>query len=191
MQERTRILVEIALTVALCAVLNYVRIWQMPQGGSISLDMLPIIVLALRRGTRVGVIAGVVFGCIDASLDPSVVHPIQFLLDYPVAFGAVGLAGIFAPAWDSAVRAGDIRRGIVTAVIPGTLLAAAARYAAHVVSGVVFFGQFAPEGQPVLLYSALYNSFVFVSAIVCCAAASVVLPALARVAPVNAAPSGR
>lgn len=187
MQERTRTLVEIALTVALCAVLNYVKIWQMPQGGSISLDMLPIIVLALRRGSRVGVLAGVIFGCVDAALDPQVVHPIQFLLDYPVAFGLVGLAGLFAPAWASAVSAGDTRRGILTAVIPGTAVGAAGRFAAHVVSGVVFFAMYAPEGQPVWLYSMLYNSFVFVSAIVCGAAASAVMPALARIVPVKTA----
>jgi len=185
MRERTRILVEIALTVALCAVLNYVKVWQMPQGGSVSLDMLPLFVLALRRGPAVGVVAGVLFGVIDAALEPVIVHPVQFLLDYPIAFGAVGLAGLFASSWQTSARSGRIGRGIGVALVPAVLLGSAARYAAHVTSGVVFFGEYAPEGQPVILYSAIYNSFVFVSAIACGIAAAAVLPALAKLQPVD------
>jgi thiamine transporter ThiT len=50
----------------------------------------------------------------------------------------------------------------------------------HVLSGYVFFASFAPKDQPVLAYSMLYNSFVFVAAGVCFVCAAAVLPALAR-----------
>jgi len=185
MQERTRTLVEIALTVALCAVLNYVKVWQMPQGGSVSLDMLPLFVLALRRGPVVGIVAGVLFGVVDAALEPVVVHPVQFLLDYPVAFGAVGLAGLLSRSWQASMSSGRTARGIAVALVPAVVLGSTARYVAHVTSGVVFFGQYAPEGQPVILYSAIYNSFVFVSAVVCGIAAAAVLPALSKIQPVD------
>ena len=94
--ERTRVLVEIALTVALSAVLSMLAV-RLPinfAGGTISLSMVPILVLALRRGVFPGVIAGVLFGCVDYLIEPFFVAPIQVLLDYPIAFGAVGLAGL-------------------------------------------------------------------------------------------------
>ena len=50
--------------------------------------MVPIFVLALRRGLVPGMIAGAVYGCVDLLIDPFVVHPVQLLLDYPVAYCA-------------------------------------------------------------------------------------------------------
>lgn len=179
---RTRILVEIALSVALAAVLNMLKIFHMPQGGTVSLGMLPLIVLAIRHGAGVGILGGLLYGVIDFFVDPfPPVHWIQYLLDYPVAYGAVGLAGIGAGAWRRAVERGQAIAGVWKAVLPATAVGIAGRYLAHLISGAVFFGMYAPEGQPIWVYSALYNLYVPISGVLCMIAGAAVLPALARV----------
>jgi len=184
--ERTRIIVEIGLTLALCAALKMFAI-RLPiniAGGTISLDMLPIMVLALRRGVWVGVLSGALWGVTDLAFEPYAVYPIQFLLDYPIAFGLVGLAGLGSNRFNSMASEGRAVAGALWAT-PWMLLGATGRLIAHVVSGVVFFAANAPAGQPVFLYSLTYNlSYWVPSTIATVAAALVVLPVLARAVPV-------
>lgn len=180
--NRTRILVEVALTVALAVVLNLVKLWRMPYGGDVSLEMLPILVLAMRRGWRPGVLAGALYGVVSLMFGAVVVHWAQFVLDYPLAYAVVGAAGVFAPVVRRARDADRAYLGwIVAAVGTGSLL----RFAAHFASGLVFFGQYAPAGQPVWLYSLLYNgSYMVPAAVLCAVAAALILPALEKAAPV-------
>ncbi|HET7271294.1 MAG TPA: energy-coupled thiamine transporter ThiT [Rubrobacter sp.] len=140
----TRVLTEAAIAVALSFVLGLVVLFKMPYGGTVSLEMIPLILLALRQGPVVGTVAGVAYGLLDLVIDPFMVHPVQVLLDYPLAFGALGLAGLFRPT--------------VRGAIVGTTVAVLARFACHFVSGVVFFASYAPEGWNVYLYSAAYNA---------------------------------
>jgi thiamine transporter len=140
----TRVLTEAALAVALAFVLGFVVLFKMPFGGSVSLEMIPLILLALRQGWRVGIIAGAAYGLLDLAIDTYVVHPVQLLLDYPLAFGVLGLAGLFRPT--------------VRGAILGTTLAVLARFLCHFLSGVIFFASYAPEGWNPLLYSAAYNA---------------------------------
>lgn len=183
MSSRTRTITEIALTVALAAVLNSLKVWQMPQGGNVSLGMLPIIVLGLRRGLGPGLVAGGLYGFVDFLINPfPPVHWIQFGLDYPVAYLAVGLAGVTAGLLARGLAA-DRQRTVWMSVWAGVAAGSLARYVSHVASGVVFFGSFAPKGQPVLVYSLLYNTYVLVSAVLCGVAAMLVIPALDRVLP--------
>jgi thiamine transporter len=139
-----RTIAEIAVAIALASVLHLVKLWEMPQGGSITLGtMVPLFVLSLRRGPVIGIIAGGLYGIFEGwvlSGGRFFFHPVQVILDYPLAFALLGVAGFFPryPAF-------------------GVTLAAAARYLAHVVSGVVFFAQYAPKGQPIWLYSLGYN----------------------------------
>jgi thiamine transporter len=180
--QRVAVLVEIALAIALAAVLNTLKIWRMPNAGTVSFVMLPITVLALRRGLLVGLVTGALYGVLDFFIDPyPPVHWIQPLLDYPVAYACVGLAGIVALAWRSQASRGPSAQfpWLVIAVAVATV----ARYAVHVVSGVVFFGEYAPPGQPVLVYSLIYNLYVPLSGALALAAAAVVLPALQRAVP--------
>lgn len=176
--SRVRILAEIGLTVALSAVLGLVAIWHLPQGGSISLVMLPILVLALLRGPAVGVTAGALYGVIDYMIEPYFFHPAQVLLDYPIAYALVGLAGVFSVRWRLLAAEGTTGRAIALAVAPAVALGSLGRYAAHVLSGLVFFASYAPEGQAPLVYSALYNSFVLISGALCGLIISAVLPPL-------------
>ncbi len=185
MQERrTRLLLEIALTIALAAVLSMFTIWRMPQGGSVSLSMLPLFVLAFRRGLLPGLAAGALYGLVDLLVNPFIVHWVQLLLDYPVAYMLVGLSGAVSGALHRSLRARDTRRTALLIGV-GVILGAAGRYVAHFLSGLVFFGHFAPEGQPVWLYSAIYNLYVPISAVVCFAAAVFIVHALSGILPVS------
>lgn len=180
--SRVRTGVEVGLTVALCAVLSFISPWQMPQGGSPSLSMLPIFVLAILRGWRPGVLAGVIYGVVDFMLEPYFFTPVQVLLDYPLAYALCGLAGVVSARWWRLSDAEDGSKAALLALVPGVAIGALGRYAAHVLSGIVFFSAYAIEaGQAPLIYSLAYNSFVLVSGVACAILAAAILPLLRRV----------
>jgi len=89
----TRDLVIVSVAAALSTALSFLRLFELPQGGSVTLDTLPIFYVAFWRGAGVGVSAGALSGLIQLLLRPFAVHPLQVLLDYPLAMGACGLAG--------------------------------------------------------------------------------------------------
>lgn len=168
--RNVRVLTEAALAIALAFVLGFVKVLDLPFGGSISLEMVPLILFALRQGAMPGVLAGTVYGFLNLMVDPFIVHPVQVLLDYPVAFGVLGLAGLFRPT--------------TVGTILGTLAATAARFVAHFVSGVVFFATFAPEGWNPAVYSAAYNAIYLVpSLIIAVVGVRLLLAALAQARP--------
>jgi len=162
---QTKILAEIIIFVALAGALSLIShsFFSLPQGGSINLGMVPILWLALRRAPKIGIFAGAVFGFVDFALTPSsIVHPLQLMLDYPLAFACLGLAGFFRN---------------LTAAGPaiGVLVAGGGRFLCHFASGVVFFSMYAPEGMNPLVYSAIYNATYLVPAIVVCTGIIVLL----------------
>lgn len=178
--SRTRLAAEAGLSVALAAVLQLIAVWQLPQGGSYSLTMLPIFVFAIVRGTRAGLSAGALYGVIDLIMKPYIYTWAQVALDYPIAYAMCGLAGVTSTQWHALMAAGRRGAAFWRAVVPGIALGALGRYAAHVLSGVVFFSSYAIElGQIPLLYALGYNSFVLVSGALCAAVAGAVLPPLA------------
>jgi thiamine transporter len=182
---RTRTLVEAGLTIALAYVLGRFILFKLPFGGSVSLDMLPILIFALRRGLVPGVLTGAVYGLLNYTLDPvQIVHPIQFLLDYGVAYGLVGLAGIGAASWKRLFASGRPWFAGIAIALPACLLGVVARFAAHFVSGIVYFGQYAPAGQPVWLYSLIYNaSYMVPSGLACLLLVLLILPTLQKAVP--------
>ena len=161
----TRVLTEAALAIALAFVLGLIKVFQMPFGGSISLEMVPLILLALRQGPFVGIVAGAAYGLLDLAIEPFIVHPVQVIFDYPLAFGVLGLAGFFQPT--------------VRGAILGTVVAVLARFICHFVSGIVFFASYAPEGWNPLIYSAAYNAaYLIPSLIIALVVVAVLLRAL-------------
>jgi thiamine transporter len=101
MDERkfpTKILTEISVVVALSFILKDILppIYSLPQGGSITIGgLVPLLWFALRRGFRYGLLAGFVYGLAHMAFGGYVINPVQGLLDYPLAFAALGLAGLF------------------------------------------------------------------------------------------------
>ncbi len=191
------VLVEIALAVALTAVLHTLAIYQLPQGGRISLEMLPIFVMAFRRGTLAGVLTGLLASPLIYVLEPFFVHPLQFILDYPLAFALLGLAGVFRPLWarylaayTESGKSAELTKGLALAITPGVLLGGLLRFASHTLSGVLFIGLFAPEvaksGQNVWLYSIAYNgTYMLPTTLACLVIMLILAPALERVIPVR------
>lgn len=133
-----------ALMIALATVLGQIKVFSMPQGGSVTLfSILPIVVCGYLLGTRRGVMAGFCVGLINLIFGPYVIHPVQLLLDYPVAFGALGLSGLTS----------NMKNGLTKGYILGII----GRYICAVLSGVIFFGEYAPEGFNAWTWSLWYN----------------------------------
>ncbi len=149
------------ISVALSFALSYVRLWQMPQGGSVTFaSLLPVMLFAYVYGPKKGVLVGIIYGVLQAIQDPYIIHPAQFFLDYPIAFAMVGFAGAF-----SEVKALDKLPQVK--FVLGAILAGALRYLSHVLSGVFAFNAYALDQNQsnFWLYSLAYNSFVFVDLI--------------------------
>ncbi len=133
-----------AVLIAIAMVLAQIRLFTMPQGGSVTLlSMLPIALCAYLLGPRRGIMAGIALGLVNLIFGPYVIHPVQLLLDYPLAFGAMGIGGLF--------RNG--KNGLTKTYLVGIL----GRYICAFISGVVFFGAYAPEGFNAVTWSLWYN----------------------------------
>ncbi len=146
-------LVNIALLLGLALILHEVRIFHMPQGGSVTLGgMVPLLLLAYRYGPAVGVLGGFLFGCINLFQNPYILHPVQVLFDYPLPYMCMGLAGLWPKQ-----------------LFFGTGVAFLGRMLCHVISGVVFFASFAPAGQSPLLYSLIFNGTYLIPEYIICA----------------------
>lgn len=133
-----------SLLIAIAMVLSNIKLFTMPQGGSVTLlSLLPIAVVTYLYGTKRGVMAGVALGLVNLIFGPYVIHPVQLLLDYPIAFGALGLGG--------ALR--DSKNGLTKVYLTGVF----ARYFCAVMSGIIFFGAYAPKGFSAVTWSIWYN----------------------------------
>lgn len=141
---KTKILVESSLCIALVLILSTIKLFRLPQGGSITLEMLPLLVLSMRWGVKWGVLSGIVAGTLQIAFGGFFVHPLQVLLDYPIALGAIGLSGI----WKNHL-------------IAGSLFAGGVRLFCHVLSGVIFFAAYAPPTENIWIYSFIYNLMFF------------------------------
>jgi thiamine transporter len=160
-----RLIAEIGLTLALGIVLHMIPIYQLPQGGRITPgSLVPIFVLSIRRGYKVGMLTGAIFGLLVYLIEPFFVHPIQFILDYPLAFSLLGISGVI--------------RGIpAIGIIAGTIC----RLLSHIVSGVVYFSSYAPKGMNPWVYSISYNSSVILpDAILALLITIIILPKLPK-----------
>jgi len=151
-RNQIRIMTEIGMAVALSAIFNFLPLWKMAQGGSVSLEMLPILIIALRWGVGPGLMAGALYGLLQLVLGAYIVHPVQLVLDYPLPYALVGLAGIFSSKIDLKKKM-PTYGWLLLAVFLGGL----ARFFSHFLSGAIFFAQYAPEGQNPWIYSAIYN----------------------------------
>ena len=151
-----RAIAEIGVAIALSAVLSWLAQafpLRMPQGGSFGLEMLPILFIAVRRGVVPGVVAGGLFGLLQltgVAGTPYIYHPLQALLDYPLAFAGLGLAGL--------VSVGSLDQpGNVVRLAAAVTIGAGARFVCHFLSGLIFFAEYAPAWEAPWLYSLTYN----------------------------------
>jgi len=139
--QRVRLLAEATVFIAMTIVLKDVLppIYELPQGGSVTIaGLVPLLWFALRRGLKYGVFAGFIYGLIHAILPGAyIIHPVQGLLDYPLAFAALGLAG-------------SLKRIPVLGVAAGI----AGRFLCSFAAGIIFFTALSIDG---VVASAVYN----------------------------------
>lgn len=140
------------LMLAMAVILTAFPFYRMPNGGSLTLGgMLPLFFISFAYGPEVGMLAGFAYSLMNLVMAPYILHPVQVLFDYPLPFMALGLAGCF-PRHHMA--------GITAAV--------AVRLFFHFLSGVVFFGSYAPAGTSIYLYSFVTNLTYLLPNLVIC-----------------------
>lgn len=146
-----------AIAIAMSFALSYARFIKLPQGGSVTFaSLLPLMIYCAMFGTRRGVVVCLIYGFLQALQDTYIIHPLQFLLDYPLAFGMISASGIF-------FERTPIRKNKLAAFIIGAIIAVVLRYACHICSGTFAFGADAPDtASSFFAYSAAYNSFTMV-----------------------------
>lgn len=141
----TRRLAFCAMAIALGTVLSNIKLFKFPTGGSITLlSMLVVCLPGYFFGPGAGILTGIAYGVLQLLIDPYVLYPMQLVVDYLLAFGALGLSGLFSNA----------RNGL----IKGYIAAVLGRFVFAVISGWVFFGEYAWEGWNPLPYSLAYNA---------------------------------
>ncbi len=155
-KNKTHVLVECGLLIAMATILGYIPIYEMPMGGSITLcSTLPLLMISYRHGWKWGVISATVHGVIQMILGfKNVLYCTTLLtmvgcalLDYILAYAVLGFAVVFAKGNSTKLM------GVVSgAVITGLL-----RFLCSFVSGILIWGGYAPEGTPVWIYSLMYN----------------------------------
>lgn len=139
-----RKLVFSAMGIALAMVTSYIKVWEMPMGGSVTLlSMLFICLIGYWFGAKYGIITGAAYGLLQFVVDPYVLSIPQVLFDYLFAFGALGLSGFFS----------NRRYGLQIGYAVGVL----GRFVFSTLSGVIFFAAYAPEGMNPWVYSSLYQ----------------------------------
>lgn len=151
-----RMIANAALCMALATILSFIKLYEMPQGGSITpASMLPLLMFAYAYGVGPGVVMGFAYGLLQFVQGGWFVHPMQFLLDYPLCFAMLGFAGIanrLPEKWG---------------IIPGIVLGVFLRFVCAFLTGVFFWYEGAGE-QNVLVYSAVYNgTYLIPEAIIC------------------------
>lgn len=141
----TKKLVFSAMAIALGIVASRFKIFSMPTGGAITpFSMLFVSLVGYWFGLKYGLITGIAYGLLRLLIsDSGMISLPQVLLDYPLAFGALGLSGIFKE------RKWGLQLGLIVGIF--------GRFFFHLLSGVLFFGSYAPEGMNVWVYSASYN----------------------------------
>lgn len=158
----TRMMANASLCIALAFILSYVKLYEMPQGGSVTLaSMLPIFMFAYAYGVAPGLMIGFAYGLLQFVQGGWFVHPVQFLLDYPLAFAMLGFCGIARKLPDS------------WSMVPGIFLGTILRFFCAFLTGVFFWGEGAGD-QNVLIYSAVYNGTYLIPETVICLAFAMV-----------------
>jgi thiamine transporter len=180
-KKTTLILVECAMMIAMATVLSLIKIYNFPQGGSVTLaSMAPIVLVSYRHGIKWGLGAAFIYSLLQMILPPGFIPPpaqtfIAFaavvLLDYVIAFTVLGTASFFGKPFKNRALSGVIGAVAVTVL----------RLACHFLSGILVWSSYA-QGQPVWLYSLTYNgAYMLWEIIITAVVVAVLVPVLDRI----------
>ncbi|MDO5018296.1 MAG: energy-coupled thiamine transporter ThiT [Lagierella massiliensis] len=149
----TRFITEAGIMLALTFILNSIKLYEFPQGGSITPGgYVPLLLFGFRWGWKKGIMLGGIYGILDFFLGPYFLNVIQFLLDYPIAYAMLGLTGLFSNKLQIEGKTN------ITNLVLGTIFASLMRIVSAVISGVAFFSDYLPGEKSYVLESFLYNA---------------------------------
>ena len=181
----TQQLVVSAVMIALAAILSMIKVWAMPLGGSVTLlSMLPIVIISIRYGVKWGFVTSFLYAIVQIFMNLGVMMswgmtPAIWIgclvFDYLVAYGILGIAGLFRD------------RGVIGACA-GITLALVLRFVSHFISGSIFFDVWCPEGWNVYWYSICYNGTYMLPELIFTLVASILLfqlPAWKKIADIS------
>ena len=153
-RNNTSKLVLCAILVACSIILNQIKLFHAPFGGSVTLlSMFAATLCGYFCGLKYGLISGFSLGLLNLIFGGYVIHPVQLLLDYILAFTCLGLSGFF--------------RNKKYSLYTGYIVSVASRFIMSFLSGWIFFGDYAPEGMLPWLYSLLYQgSYIGIEAVI-------------------------
>lgn len=138
------------VSLALATVTSMIKIFHFPFGGSITLlSMLFVCLIGYFFGPKTGIIAAIAHGILQMFIDPVFYYPLQIVMDYILAFGSLGLAGLF---WKR-------KHGLVL----GYLLGITCRWFFAALSGYLFWAEYAWDGWNTLAYTMVYNGIYIFS----------------------------
>jgi thiamine transporter len=156
-----------AAAIALAVVTSFIKIVHFPMGGSITLfSMLFVVLIGYWYGPTVGIMAGVAYGLLQLIIDPYILSIPQLLIDYPFAFGALGISGFFS----------NRKHGLILGYLAGIL----GRYFFAFLSGVIFYGVYAADwNMSPVAYSLAYNG-IYIGAEGAVTIAVLLIPAVSK-----------
>ena len=161
--NRLRILMEVAIFAVISLILDLFipSTWAF----SMSFKMLPVIIVAFRRGIIPGVLSGFLWGFLQFAVGNAVILSVlQFFLEYFVAFAFIGFSGIVSKPLQQTIRKTPEKKfKQILIASTGLIIGSFARYVIHFIAGFIFWGEYAPEGQNAILYSFIVNISAFAS----------------------------
>lgn len=163
-------MIEIAIFGAIGYVLDQLKFSVWAQGGSVSLAMLPIVLMAIRRGISAGLATGLIVGLLNMTINPYIVHWAQATLDYLFAFTFVGFAALVREQVLDGAAANN-KKKIAWFVVLGTIVGGLLRFICHTIAGAIFFKEYAGD-QNAWIYSIVYNGTYMVPSIILTAIAA-------------------
>lgn len=133
-----------SISISFATVASFISLFSLPFGGSVTMfSMLFVCLTGYFYGPSIGIVSGLAFGFMNLIFNPYIVHPVQLILDYILAFSALGISGFFA----------NSKNGLIKGYLAGVL----GRYIFSILSGWIFFGQYAWDGWAALPYAIAYN----------------------------------
>lgn len=186
--KRLIMMIEASICGAMAMLLDLLPSIKITSVISISFAMVPIFIIALRRGVLAGILSGCVWEVLQfATGDADVLTPVQALIEYGIAFAAIGVAGVLKNSIQNEFAHGRKSKAI-TLVVTSVFIGSFSRYIWHFIAGFIFWGEYAPKGQSPVLYSLIVNGTTFVLTSILC---SVVTGVLLSTAPRLVFPSGK
>jgi thiamine transporter len=183
-KKNTRILVECAMMIAVATVLSFIKVINLPQGGSVTCaSMMPLILISYRHGVKWGVFTGFVHSLLQMLIlfyappaNTLAAFAGVILLDYVLAFTVLGTASFF----------GKPLKNRATSVVLGTVIVTVFRFVCSFLSGILIWSSYAPEGTPIWIYSLTYNgSYMLPEIIITAVVSAILIPVLDRLSPVK------